>query len=83
MMLGRVTGIATLRRRRWQRDYSQLCGDGYGSDEDFVTGAGSGVSSGVASSGRTAQEAIFIGVATGVLVWCITRALDKVFGGEE
>lgn len=68
--------VRALRRRRWQRD---LAGYAAHEDEAAVTGGITASS----STTRTAGEAIFIGVSTGVLVWAITNFLNKVFGGGK
>lgn len=45
--------------------------------------AGSGAAAAVSAAGRTAVEAIGIGVATGVAVWLTTRILDRIFKLER
>lgn len=59
------------RRRRWQRELSGAA------DVAAATGAGAAVGD---SALQGAGRAIFIGVTTGVLVWTITRLLDRSFG---
>jgi len=69
----------TLRRRRWQRDYSgyaQVRADvrGIGQVPEIVGGETAAFSS-ESPAGRIA-----IGVTTGVLIWLATRLLDRAFG---
>lgn len=56
------------RRRNWS---------GFGSDAVAeAAGAASGFS---LSSGNNSTQAIVVGVTSGVLIWVITRVLDRVF----
>lgn len=70
MVLGTTENrLAWERRRRWQRELA-----------DYVP---SSVGTAVAedeSRHASVGRAVFIGVTTGVLVWTITRLLDRTFG---
>lgn len=61
------------RHRRLQREL-----DGFAQSET-ATASGAGVAAAAGALDGTGR-AIFIGVSTGVLVWTVTRLLDRAFG---
>jgi len=62
----------------WRRRRARALSQGF-ADFDVPVA----ISESVATMQRSAKDAIFIGVTTGVLVWTITHMLDRFFGGAK
>lgn len=62
-------------RMRRRRQYQ-----GFGDEPDLAAAEGAGVASAFSLGGGTATQSIVVGVTSGVLVWTITRLLDRAFG---
>lgn len=84
MVLGTARFRLPMRRhRRYQQEYENTPVAGFGSSALLPTAAGTGTADLESTLKSTVGRAVFVGVTTGVLVWTITRILDRIFKIER